>query len=234
MKFFRHLLNQIWEFPCPLCGCDNPQRHDFNSFCPECLESLPLLHGRRCPGCGGELDGIFEQCSHCLQMPPRPWNHAMSVMQMRDSAEKVIYALKFGGAVAMARPLAELAAPLLDNPDFASDMIVPVPLHWYRQLQRTYNQSALLAIMLSKKLNIPYKTPLKRIRHTVRQATLSREERLKNLKDAFAVPCPATVAGKKILLTDDVLTTGSTLHACAQTLLSAGAAEVNVFTVARR
>ena len=154
---------------------------------------------------------------------------------MEDYGEKVIYQLKFCNNTAMARAIAELAYPLLNNPDFKQcDMLVPVPLHWQRYMQRGYNQSEVLAKMLAKYLNIPVKSPLKRIRHTTRQATLSREERLKNLKDAFAVPHPEKVSGKTVLLIDDVLTTGSTLHACAEALRLAGASDIKVFTAARR
>ena len=88
--------------------------------------------------------------------------------------------------------------------------------------------------MLSRYLQIPVKKPLKRIRHTTRQATLNREDRLKNLKGAFAVPDKQIVSGKKILLVDDVLTTGSTLHACAEALQKAGTLDIKVFTAARR
>ena len=235
MKFLHRAINFLWEFPCPLCERDNPVPHDFNSFCPECLESLPLLRGVRCPGCGGELDGVLAICPQCLKMPPRPWKNAISLMQMQGNAEKAVYALKFSGNRAMARALAEIAAPLLSQPDFSDvDMIVPVPLHWRRYFQRSYNQSELLAKMLTRYLGKPCRTPLKRIRPTVRQATLNREERLKNLQGAFAVPRPAKVAGRKILLVDDVLTTGATLHAAASALLNAGAESVVVFTVARR
>ncbi len=235
VKCIHKLINYLWEFPCPLCDCDNHHDHNYNSFCADCLEELPLLHGVRCPGCGGELDGVLELCSDCLKMPPRPWHKAMAVMKMTGSAEKVIYRLKFSGSVVMARALAELAVPLLSGPDFTDvDMIVPVPLHWRRYLERSYNQSGILAQMLARQLNKPYKTPLKRIHPTIRQATLSKEERLKNLRGAFAVPLPDKVAGRKILLVDDVLTTGATLHSCAETLLQAGAASIKVFTVARR
>ncbi len=235
MKILKTILNALWEFPCPLCDCDNPGKQDFNTFCSNCLKALPMLSGNRCPGCGGELDGALAQCRQCLSMPPRPWSKAISVLKMEGLGEKVVYQLKFAGNTAMARAVAELAYPLLNNPEFMEcDMIVPVPLYWRRFMQRGYNQSEVLAKMIARYLNIPVKKPLKRIRHTTRQATLNREERLKNLKGAFAVPKPEKVAGKTILLIDDVLTTGSTLHACAEALRKAGVKDIKVFTVARR
>lgn len=235
MNIFRKTINFLFEYPCPLCNCDNPANHDFNSFCADCLEKMPLLHGKRCRGCGGELDGALELCRQCLSMPPRPWQNAMSIMQMEGLGQQAIHQLKFSGNTAIARAIAELGAPLLTNEDFTGcDMIVPVPLHWRRYWQRSYNQSELLAKMLSRHLNIPCRKPLKRIRQTISQATLTREERLKNLKNAFAVPHKEQVTGAKILLIDDVLTTGSTLHACAETLLAAGAAKIVIFTAARR
>ena len=238
MKFrdkFINLIDLLWEFPCPLCGCDRQHGGSPNSFCSDCLEQLPLLHGKRCPGCGGELEGIFGFCSSCLKMPPRPWINAMSIMKMEGLAEKAIYKLKFSGSTCMARPLTELGAPLLFAPDFANvDMIVPVPLHYTRQLLRSYNQSELLAKMLSRRMHKPCCKVLKKIRPTIRQATLSREERLKNLRGAFAAVSKAQISGKKILLVDDVITTGATLHACAEVLMNNGAEYVTVFTVARR
>ena len=235
MKNLSKIINYLWEFPCPLCGCDSPQQHDYNSFCLECIKKLPLLHGKRCSGCGGELDGVLDLCSHCLKLPPRPWSNAMSVMKMEGSAEQVIYKLKFSKASVMARSIAEIAAPLLLQGDFLSaDCLVPVPLHWTRYLKRTYNQSGLLAKMLARKLNKPCCNLLRRCRATTRQATLSREERLKNLKGAFVARNPSAIKGKTILLIDDVLTTGATLHACAEALQKAGAARILVFTAARR
>ena len=154
---------------------------------------------------------------------------------MEGAGEKAVYELKFSGNRAIARAAAELSAPLLLAEKFDYiDYIVPVPLHYRRFFKRGYNQSEVIASMLAKQLNKPYKNLLKRTRSTQRQATLSREERLKNLQGAFAVKKPAHVSGKKILLVDDVLTTGATLHACAEALQQAGSAEILVFTLARR
>ena len=235
MNIASKLINFFFEFPCPLCHNDSPIKHGSNSFCLKCLQVLPLLHGKRCPGCGGEQDGVLELCQHCLKMPPRPWSNAISVMKMEGAGEKAVYELKFSGNRAIARAAAELSAPLLLAEKFDDlDYIVPVPLHYRRFFKRGYNQSEVLASMLAKQLNKPYKNLLKRTHSTQRQATLSREERLKNLQGAFAVKNPAHVSGKKILLVDDVLTTGATLHACAEALQQAGSAEILVFTLARR
>ena len=231
MKF----LQWCFDFPCPLCGAENDRSTRPNGFCPDCLARLPFLHGRRCPGCGGELDGVLDLCAKCLAMPPRPWRHAMALMALRDAGQEAIWKFKYGNAPVMARSLAELAAPLLSAPEFAqSDLIVPVPLHFLRLWSRSYNQSELLARELARRLRIPWCNALKRVRPTGHQAALDRAERLKNLKGAFRVRKASRVANQKILLVDDVLTTGATLHCAAEVLLAAGAKEVNIFVAARR
>ena len=159
----------------------------------------------------------------------------MAAMKMLDSGEKAIYDLKFAGKTAIARALAELSAPLLQHDDFAAtEIITCVPLHWLRKSMRGYNQSELLARMLASQLHKPFLHTLKRTRIARRQATLNREERLKNLRNVFAAVSPQKIANRRILLVDDVLTTGATLHACTEALLQAGAASVAVFAAARR
>jgi ComF family protein len=116
----------------------------------------------------------------------------------------------------------------------ALDVIIPVPLHPQRLREREYNQSLLLANRLSRQTGIPLLLAcLLRIRPTVPQTSLSKKERLTNLRGAFSVSKPAYIQGKRILLVDDVFTTGTTLNECAKTLRRAGSGHVYGLTLAR-
>jgi ComF family protein len=123
------------------------------------------------------------------------------------------------------------------DPEFpfpAIDLVVPVPLHSRRLRERGFNQSLLLARQVSKRRSIPLNfTALDRIRQTRPQTRLSGPERHKNVRGAFEVNAPGAVAGRKILLIDDVFTTGATIQECTESLLDAGAKEVHVLTLAR-
>jgi ComF family protein len=135
--------------------------------------------------------------------------------------------------LSLAKPLAQAliaALPVLP----ALDCIIPVPLHSQRLRDREYNQSLLLADRLSHQIRIPLLLAcLIRIRPTVPQTSLTKKERLTNLRGAFSVPKPAHIQGKRILLVDDVFTTGTTLHECAKTLRRAGSGPVYGLTLAR-
>jgi len=113
------------------------------------------------------------------------------------------------------------------------DVIVPVPLHPTRQRERGFNQASLLAELLSPRISIPCKRVLKRIRYTTTQTALDRAERMENLHNAFRLRKKADVRGLRVLLIDDVLTTGSTLSECARILKRAGAISVYAATAAR-
>jgi ComF family protein len=140
---------------------------------------------------------------------------------------------KYRGKLSLAKPLARAlieALPALPP----ADIIIPVPLHPQRLREREYNQSLLLAARLSHHAGIPLLLAcLLRVRPTVPQTSLSRKERLTNLHRAFSVANPACIQSKRILLVDDVLTTGTTLHECAKTLRRAGSGPVYGLTLAR-
>ncbi|MBZ5577141.1 MAG: ComF family protein [Acidobacteriia bacterium] len=143
-----------------------------------------------------------------------------------------IHLYKYGRIKTLARPLEQLLARAVPR-DERFDAIVPVPLHWRRQWQRGFNQAELLARGLSRRLGIPVVKALRRSRSTQAQAGLSNTGRRKNVTAAFRSRRGQVVAGQRILLIDDVMTTGSTAAACAMALKRAGAARVALGTVAR-
>ncbi|HEX8986057.1 MAG TPA: ComF family protein [Bryobacteraceae bacterium] len=149
---------------------------------------------------------------------------------------ELIHLYKYRGIKTLARPLGTLLSAALPR-DERFDAITPVPLHWLRQWHRGFNQSELLARALGRRTGIPVIRALKRVRPTTAQAGLSNTGRRRNVSTAFrarrAAPWSAPVSGRRILLIDDVMTTGSTATACALALKRAGAARVALLTVAR-
>ncbi|MBK7926612.1 MAG: ComF family protein [Bryobacterales bacterium] len=144
----------------------------------------------------------------------------------------LIQLFKYRGMASLAGPLARLLLRAL--PESGSyDAIVPVPLHWRRRFARGYNQSALLSGELAKSMSIPMREALGRVRATPSQSGLTGAVRRRNLRGAFAMKRRADVAGMRLLLVDDVLTTGATLNACAKELKSAGARHITAVTLAR-
>jgi ComF family protein len=149
---------------------------------------------------------------------------------------QAIHLLKYRGKLHVKRPLLHLARAHFGEhfPDTAFDAIIPVPLHRNRLMQREFNQAAVLARGLARQLNVPVlERPLVRVRWTRPQVELSGDERRRNVKNAFAVTNPTSIAGKIVLLVDDVFTTGATLDEAANTLKAAGVAQVDVFALAR-
>jgi ComF family protein len=144
----------------------------------------------------------------------------------------LIHLYKYGRIRTLSRPLASLLGRIAP-PDQSFDAIVPVPLHWRRQWQRGFNQSELLANGVAKRLGIPSIKALRRVRPTQTQAGLSNAGRRKNVAAAFRIRRRCSVKGKRILLIDDVMTTGSTAAACALALKRAGATKVVLLTIAR-
>jgi ComF family protein len=153
-----------------------------------------------------------------------------------DLAREAIHALKFGGRRGLANPLGDLLAglPLSALPGAAPDVLVPVPLHPRRARERGYNQALLLARRLERAWGVPVAADaLRRTVATQPQADLDAAARRRNVRDAFAVRSPELIAGRHVVLVDDVLTTGATAAECAMSLRRAGAATVGVLTVAR-
>jgi ComF family protein len=150
-------------------------------------------------------------------------------------ARGLVHRFKYSGDVALTPFFGSLLTQVWQAQEQAvtPDAIVPVPLHWYRQLRRGYNQSALLAGAFSAQASMPLVPMLTRRKHTRAQASLSLAQRRRNLAGSFAVTVDQDPTGMNLLLVDDVFTTGSTLDACTRSLLKAGAKGVQVITLAR-
>jgi ComF family protein len=198
-------------------------------LCTGCLDSMPRADGLRCSVCWLPLrgDGACYQC----QEGPRAFTALRSAFRYEGKARELVHGFKFRDLSSLSEVMAAEMSPLVDR---QTDVIVPVPLSGSRQRERGYNQSRLLARALSTSLQLPLADALKRTRSSRPQTrSFSREERRQNVEGAFSVRRPGIVTGLRVLLVDDVATTGATLDACARALLAAGALEVRAVTFAR-
>jgi len=167
---------------------------------------------------------------------PPAYNRARAAVRYDDVARKLVHALKYGDrldlAPTMGRWMARAGGELLAD----ADALVPVPLHWRRQWARRFNQAALLAQIIARTNGrVVAHGALKRVKATPQQVGLDKSERAHNVQGAFRVPAAgrAEVAGRKLLLIDDVLTSGATIDACTRALLRVGATSVDVLVFAR-
>jgi len=222
-------------FPPSCLGCGISLQHSFILFCDSCLVKIKFINEPYCPCCGILFSsGENHLCALCLK---KSWNftRARSVFVYNDTAAKAILGLKFGGRKAALKTFSKFKEQCSPCRDLViPDSIIPVPLHSNRLRQRGFNQSLLLARAFypEEKEKIK-KTALKRRRDTISQTGLDGSSRRKNMRDAFLVQKEADVYGKKIVLEDDVFTTGTTVNECARALKQAGAAQVDVLTLAR-
>jgi ComF family protein len=224
------IIETVCVFPCPGCREALPEQ-GWNGFCTECLSRLHRIDGPRCPGCGGPQDGILAYCSKCLRIGVRPWKDAYAVIELDPFGLELIHRYKYSGQVELARAFAALGAETIRRSGTVFDAIVPVPLHWTRYLGRGFNQAHLFCRLLGGELGIPVRGYLVRSRATRRQARLNREQRLNNLTDAFALRRGANPDGLRLLLIDDVLTTGATLTEACRPLAKA---QVSIMVIGRR
>lgn len=217
---------------CPACG--RPSSAEGN-VCGSCMPQLRQIAAPHCQCCGAPFPYAMETdiCALCLHARP-PYAAARAVWVYNDISRAMIGALKYGDrSTEIARygaQLAQAGRELLAG----ADVIVPIPLHWRRLMERRYNQSAWLAYALARHTGHRVDVRLlKRVRYTRPQARLSIEERRKNMREAFIVTDGARVKDKVIVLVDDVITTGTTIHEATDMLMQAGAREVRVLTLAK-
>lgn len=227
-----------FAFPrfCPACHrrSDRFARH----LCSDCLAGVALHEGAVCARCGAMPEGAVPRdfvCSACREKPPA-FDMARSAAHFRGAVREMILSLKYGGATWLRDDLADLLEGCVRARfDFeAIDAVAPVPLHPSRLRKRAYNQSALLGEALAARIGADFRpNMLERVRATSTQTRLGAARRRANVRDAFAAAEPEWAAGRTVLLVDDVMTTGATLHECARILKSAGATRVWCATIAR-
>ena len=234
LPWWSRLWRKLNLLPCPVCGTGPGRGAGF--ICPACLAKLASIKSaRRCPGCGGELDGVLALCSRCVANQVKVlWQGNIALFEHRGLGRILIHKFKYGGCPELARPLGRLGADAVSEAGFVPDLVTAVPMHWTRRLLRSYNQAELFGGAVAGFLHLPFRALLARTRMVRRQATLRRTARLRNLRGAFRCTASGLVSGKRILLVDDVYTTGATMTAAARELVKSGAAAVYLLTISRR
>jgi ComF family protein len=231
------LLDLLFPDDCRVCGdrlhevsripvCSRcllkPELFHTEFYCVTCrtpfLNRSPLDESGRCAFCRLDLNG-FDQ--------------VYTFGAYEGVLRKLIHLFKFEGVRTLQRPLGSLLAQALPR-ESTFDAIVPMPLHWRRRWHRGFNQSDLLAREIARKWHVPVRALVRRKKATAPQAGLTSAQRRKNVEGAFEVKNRTDVKGLRLLLIDDVLTTGATASACARALKRAGASQVTFLALARR
>jgi ComF family protein len=254
-----YLINFFYPPRCAACGV-RLGAGAVRRLCDECFSHIDRMPEALCLVCGIPLEstrhnahdeddaGVTEWCSNCRSSPPH-FSRARAVVRYRHDAGEagdpeeagrsdvvpaIIRRHKYGLDQSLTHALAECLGDELPVSAADYDVIIPVPLHIGRLRWRGFNQAAMLAVAVARRMDRPLDLlTLVRVRETPPQTRQNRGERIKNLRRAFAVRRPARVASRRILLIDDVMTTGATADECARTLLAAGARRVDVLTLAR-
>ena len=244
MSLFARLLDVIYPPRCAVCGLfldgDPEARNERGGLlCGSCLEGFRPVRSPRCTVCGipfPSAAGGEHLCGECIRKPPRydaaraPYLYAgtlLEALRLFKYGRKSLLGPALGGL------LARFAREWLAEPQDL--LVLPVPLHPRKVRERGFNQSLLLAQPVARELQsrLDFRC-LKRVRYTAPQTGLGKEERRRNVRNAFEVAAPGAVDGHAVLLIDDVYTTGNTLNECARVLRKAGCRQVLCLTLARR
>lgn len=258
-----YLINFLYPPRCAACD-ERLGSGAIHRLCDRCHTAIDRMPEAICDVCGIPLEsshhdadhaGDLQWCARCRAAPPH-FSRARAVVRYRSNggdgkdardgvdgvdavrAGEVVPAIirrhKYGLDQSLSHALAACLGDELPLGDANYDVIIPVPLHLRRLRWRGFNQAAMLAVAVARRLDRPLDLrSLVRVRETPPQTQQNRSERSRNLRRAFAVRRPARVASRRILLIDDVMTTGATADECARTLLAAGARRVDVLTLAR-
>jgi len=234
--FFNTLLDLIYpeEGICFIC-----EKYDDNvgkdHICNDCRGKLVFIGENKCSICGKslELGYLPDKCPHCVQNK-NYFTKAISPLEYTGLIKDAIYKYKYRTKSYMYKTFGELLIQCLDEIDIKDiDVIVPVPLHKKRKIDRGFNQAELIGSYISRYIGCNQDSKnLIRTKRTSVQNKLNKKERQKNVKNAFKVKSKHNFNNRRVLLIDDILTTGATANECSKVLLKAGAKEVYVITIA--
>ena len=222
----------------PQCLSCNALVDEEFGLCGACWRQTPFIAGLTCHSCGtplpGDDHGAKEFCDDCISTA-RPWSQGRAALLYKDNARKIVLSLKHGDRTELAKPAARWIANQWPNID-PTTIVVPVPLHWLRFMRRRYNQSALLAQYTAQALGLKYHPDALR-RHRVTESLdgKTKDARFSHVQGAIS-PHPKRgdiLHGAKVLLVDDVMTSGATLANCTEACFDAGADHVDVAVLAR-
>ncbi|MBQ9035615.1 MAG: ComF family protein [Alphaproteobacteria bacterium] len=238
-RLLQNIVNLFLPPRCLLCG---KILSEHNGLCSQCFQKIQFVSEPHCVRCGHPFlneSEVFEAehqlCGNCLREKRPLFKLRRFAFVYDDFSKNLILGFKFMDKTLFAETLANMlrragADILAQKPD----LLIPVPIHRRRLLERRYNQSALLVKYLSAQTGVKTEySALMRVRHTIPQVQLSGSARRHNLQHAFAVTNVNAIKNRKIILVDDVETTGSTLKECAKVLKKAGAKEIYALTLAR-
>ncbi len=221
------LFNHLLPSYCHLCGASSREK-----LCSRCEGLLPVNVGRTCTRCDVPLASDAPTCANCLKGKGY-YDRNISAFKYEFPVDKLLLNLKNKHEHFWAHTLGDMLAQKIrqryDNS--LPEVLVPIPLHWTRHMQRGYNQSAIICRYLSRSLNIPYQNLLKKRRSTHPQRGLDKKHRIRNLSNSFTY-----ISEKRfehVALVDDVMTTGATAETAAKILLDSGAEKVDIWTIAR-
>ncbi len=238
MKLLRRILEILLPTSCSFCHSPIGDS-SIPFFCSSCWSDFSLVQGPVCPCCGKPfespetlLHSPEHLCLACRRLPPQ-FDQALSVGYFEGALREAIHQFKYRPCRSLGSPLGTWMAGHIRTVD-QIDLLIPIPLHKIRLRKRGFNQSLLLAHHVSGALNLRLSYDnLARTRPTRPQVELSGQDRIRNVRGAFAVTRPEEICGKSVLLVDDVFTTGATMNECATVLKNAGALRVTALTLAR-
>jgi len=222
------ILNSIYPSICPSCN-NRSDSFQHSPLCTNCWRGIKRYSGPSCRICAAPLASVYASiCQRCLTHPPS-FSVVLNYGIYSDALAEAINLMKFSGLRRFANPLGKMLLNL-EMPE--CDGIIPVPLSKKALRERGFNQALLMAKVISRNLKIPlYMDMLLKIRDTSPQVGLSAKERMKNIRGAFKAS--GKINNLRLLLLDDVMTTGATVMECSRALMRAGAKEVIVVTLAR-